>query len=181
MTAKLRADPEQKHLAKMGIDQLLTHMDAIKDPAIKRGIRNAGGGYVNHDLFFKCMSPDGGADEPESVALKGAIVQTFGSVAAFKQLFAATALEVFGSGWAWLVYDAKAKELAITSTANQDTPAMEQGMSVVLGLDVWEHAYYLKHQSNRKAYIDSFWLVVNWSEAASRLEKAMGSEDKAEL
>jgi hypothetical protein len=83
---------------------------------------------------------------------------------------------------AWItVYDTKANALAITSTANQDTPAMEKGMAVVLGLDVWEHAYYLKHQSNRKAYVDSFWLVVNWAEAASRLEQAMGSAGKAEL
>ena len=179
--AKLRADPEQKHLAKMGIDTLLTHMDDIKDEGIKRGIRNAGGGYVNHDLFFKVMSPNGGADEPESVALKDAIAKTFGSVSSFKQLFTATALEIFGSGWAWLVYDQKSKSLGISSTANQDTPAMEKGMVPILGLDVWEHAYYLKHQSNRKGYVDAFWLVINWDEVASRLEKAMGGQGKAEL
>jgi len=122
--AKLRADPDQKHLAKMGIDQLLQHMDEIKDAGIKRGIRNAGGGYVNHDLFFRGMSPDGGADEPESAALKGAIVKTFGSVSSFKQLFAATALEVFGSGWAWLGMCTPRTPLESTHTPGHTTACL---------------------------------------------------------
>ena len=147
-------------------------MDDIKDEGIKRGIRNAGGGYVNHDLFFKVMSPNGGADEPESVALKDAIAKTFGSVSSFKQLFTATALEIFGSGWAWLVYDQKSKSLGISSTANQDTPAMEKGMVPILGLDVWEHAYYLNYQNRRPDYIEAFFNVVNWDEVSRRFKEA---------
>ena len=114
-------------------------------------------------------------------ALKGA----FGSLDAFKQSFTLAALEVFGSGWAWLAYDVAADALLITSTANQDTPAMQPGMLPILGLDVWEHAYYLKHQANRKAYIEAFWNVVNWPEVEQRYDAASdaaaSAAGKAEL
>ena len=102
-------------------------------------MRNAGGGYVNHDLFFRTMSPNGGG-EPDGLLLDG-LKKGFGSFAQFKQMFTLAALEVFGSGWAWLYYDEKLNALAVTSTPNQDTPAMEEGVVSLLGLDVWEHAY----------------------------------------
>jgi len=178
--ATLRADPEQKHLAKMGIDKLLMHLPEVPE-SLRKTVRNAGGGYVNHDLFFHVMSPDGGG-EP-SGALATALKQAFGSTAEFKRLFKLAALEVFGSGWAWLVFDSASTSLKVTGTPNQDTPAMEAGTTPILGLDVWEHAYYLKHQSRRANYIDAFWEVVNWVEVESRLEAAAKAHKaaKAEL
>jgi len=177
--SKLRADPEQKWLAKMGVDTLLQHLDDIGDESLRKTVRNAGGGYVNHDLFFRGMSPDGGGTL-EGDGLAAALVQTYGSVTRFKQVFALAALEVFGSGWAWLVYDTAEQGLRITATPNQDTPAMQRGVVPLLGLDVWEHAYYLKHQSRRKDYIEEFWNVINWHEVAKRLEAAQ-VKPKAEL
>jgi len=178
---KLRADPEHKYLAKMGIDALLQHLGEVPDD-LRRTIRNAGGGYVNHDLFFRCMSPDGGG-APQSAALSTALTVAFGSLDAFKRAFNLAALELFGSGWVWLVYDKEKAALGIMSTPNQDTPAMEVDMVPILGLDVWEHAYYLKHQSARKNYVDDFWNVVHWPEVARRLDAAAVStaEGKAEL
>ncbi len=181
--SKLRSDPEKKHLAKMGIDALLQHLDDVPE-ALRGAIRNAGGGYVNHDLFFNCMAPNGGG-EPQDEGLLAALKGAFGSLDAFKQSFTLAALEVFGSGWAWLAYDVAADALLITSTANQDTPAMQAGMLPILGLDVWEHAYYLKHQANRKAYIEAFWNVVNWPEVEQRYDAASdaaaSAAGKAEL
>ena len=182
--AKLRADPEQKWLAKLGVDALLKRLDDISDEGIRKTVHNAGGGYVNHDVFFHSMSPTGGGSL-EGDGLAGELVRTYGSVMRFKQAFTLAALEVFGSGWAWLVYDVREKGLRITSTSNQDTPAMQEGMVPLLALDVWEHAYYLKHQSRRKDYIEAFWEVVNWLEVATRLEAAVEQaaqlEDKPEL
>jgi Fe-Mn family superoxide dismutase len=182
--AKLRADPEQKWLAKLGVDALLRRLDDISDEGIRKTVRNAGGGYVNHDVFFHSMSPTGGGTL-EGDGLAGELVRTYGSVMRFKQAFTLAALEVFGSGWAWLVYDVRDKGLRITSTSNQDTPAMQEGMVPLLALDVWEHAYYIKHQSRRKDYIEAFWEVVNWLEVATRLEAAVDQaaqlEDKPEL
>ena len=123
--AKLRADPEQKHLAKMGIDSLLQHLTDVPAP-LRNTVRNAGGGYVNHDFFFKSMSPNGGGDDLEGPLADG-LNGAFGNVARFKQDFALAALEVFGSGWAWLVWDSANAALKVTSTANQDTPAMQPG------------------------------------------------------
>jgi len=177
---KLRADPEQKWLAKLGIDTLLTRLDEVTDLSIRKTLQNAGGGYVNHDLFFNSMSPDGGGTL-EGEGLAAELVKTFGSVKAFKTQFTLAALEVFGSGWAWLAYDSAAKLIKVTSTANQDTPAMKAGVVPLLGLDVWEHAYYLKHQSRRKDYVEAFWEVVNWKEAATRFEAAVKPAAKAEL
>ena len=177
---KLRADPEQKWLAKLGVDALLLRLDDISDEGIRKTVRNAGGGYVNHDVFFHSMSPTGGGTL-EGDGLAGELVRTYGSVTRFKQAFTLAALEVFGSGWAWLVYDVREKGLRITSTSNQDTPAMQEGMVPLLALDVWEHAYYIKHQSRRKDYIEAFWEVVNWLEASKRLEAAVQLEDKPEL
>ena len=167
-----------------GVDALLKRLDDISDEGIRKTVRNAGGGYVNHDVFFHSMSPTGGGSL-EGDGLAGELVRTYGSVMRFKQAFTLAALEVFGSGWAWLVYDVREKGLRITSTSNQDTPAMQEGMVPLLALDVWEHAYYLKHQSRRKDYIEAFWEVVNWLEVATRLEAAVEQaaqlEDKPEL
>ena len=146
--AKLRADPDQKWLAKLGVDALLRKLGDISDEDIRKTVRNAGGGYVNHDVFFHSMSPTGGGTL-EGDGLAGELVRTYGSVTRFKQAFTLAALEVFGSGWAWLVYDVREKGLRITATSNQDTPAMQEGMVPLLALDVWEHAYYIKHQSRR--------------------------------
>ncbi len=168
---KLRADPEQKHLAKMGIDTLLQHLDEVPD-SLAKAVRNAGGGYVNHAFFFDSMSPNGGG-EP-SGDLGDSIKKNFGNFAQFKQMFTVTALEVFGSGWAWLVYDVKAAALKVMGTPNQDTPAMQKDMLPLLGVDVWEHAYYLKHQSKRKDYLNDFFEVINWAEVMERYATATG-------
>ena len=175
---KLRDDPAQKHLAKMGVDTLLQHLTDVPD-ALRNAVRNAGGGYVNHALFFEIMSPNGGG-EPEGL-LADALRRNFGSFDGFVKMFTLAALEVFGSGWAWLVYDEKAAALKVSSTPNQDTPAMQQGLIPLLGIDVWEHAYYLKHQSNRKAYIDDFFRVLNWPEVMERYAAATGGKEKEEM
>ena len=177
--AKLRADAATKHLAKMGVDTLLQHLAEIPDEATRRTVQNAGGGYVNHDFFFRSMAPDGGG-EPQSERLSAALVASFGGSEAFRRIFTVAALEVFGSGWAWLVYDTSAKALSVTSSANQDTPLMEPGKLPLLGIDVWEHAYYLKHQSKRAGYVADFFKVVDWSEVARRLDAATGGA-KSEL
>ena len=126
------------------------------------GIRNNGGGYYNHSLFWNFLSPDGGG-EPSGELLK-AIEKAFGSFDAFKELFSNAAATQFGSGWAWLIVDGNG-ELQVTSTANQDNPLMDvvdvKG-TPILNIDVWEHAYYLHYQNRRTEYIDSFWNLVNW-------------------
>lgn len=132
-------------------------------------IRNNGGGHYNHSLFWKVMAPGKGG-EPTG-ALAEAINSAFGSFDAFKEEFANAAATRFGSGWAWLIKDADGK-LQVTSTANQDNPLMDvadvQG-TPLLGIDVWEHAYYLNYQNRRPDYVSAFWNVVNWDEVASRL------------
>lgn len=125
-------------------------------------IRNNGGGFINHNHFWQVMSPDGGG-EPTG-ELKDKIDEAFGSFADFKKEFAEAAKTRFGSGWAWLVKDKDGK-LSVMSTPNQDSPVME-GKIPVLGLDVWEHAYYLNYQNRRPDYIEAFWNVVNWKQVA---------------
>ncbi len=133
-------------------------------------IRNNGGGYYNHNLFWKVIGPNGGGKP--SGDLLAAIEKNFGSFDAFKEEFAKAAATRFGSGWAWLVKQADGK-LVITSTPNQDNPLMDiadvKG-TPILALDVWEHAYYLKYQNRRPDYISAFWNVVNWNEVAARLK-----------
>lgn len=176
---KLREDPATKRLAKMGIDTLLQHLDEVPE-ALRKTVRNSGGGYVNHAAFFDGMSPNGGG-EPEG-ELGDALRKSFGSFTSFQQMFKLTALETFGSGWAWLVYDVASKSLKVSSSANQDTPAMQPGVIPLLGCDVWEHAYYLKHQSKRAAYVDDFFNVVNWPEVMERyVRAAAGDSDKEEV
>lgn len=130
--------------------------------ALSPVVRNNGGGYANHNLFWEIMSPDGGGQATGDLAQ--AIDSTFGSFDAFKEKFAAAASTRFGSGWAWLVLKADGS-LDVYSTPNQDSPYM-QGETPLLGLDVWEHAYYLNYQNRRPDYIAAFWNVVNWDKVA---------------
>jgi Fe-Mn family superoxide dismutase len=145
------------------LNSLISNINAL--PAdIRTAVRNNGGGHYNHSLFWTLLAPEG--TSPMSARLEKKITETFGSVDKFKAEFEKAATTRFGSGWAWLLVDKKGK-LSIVSTPNQDNPLMkevkEKGKPV-LALDVWEHAYYLKYQSKRAAYIKSFWKVVNWKE-----------------
>lgn len=154
-------------LAAKSVEDLLRNMDAVPD-AIKGAVRNNGGGHANHSLFWSVMSPSGGGS-PEG-ALAAAINDTFGSFDGFKEAFSAAAGTRFGSGWAWLVVKADGS-LAVYSTANQDSPYMD-GDTPILGLDVWEHAYYLNYQNRRPDYVSAFWNVVNWTAVASNFDAA---------
>ena len=152
-TTKLNDAVKGTELEGLSIEEILAKGADALPPAV----RNNGGGYYNHGLFWEWLSPQGGG-EP-SGELAEAIARDFGSFDSFKEAFAAAAANRFGSGWAWLVSDGGA--LSITSTPNQDSPAME-GKHAVLGLDVWEHAYYLNYQNRRPDYVTAFWNVVNW-------------------
>lgn len=155
LKAALEPHPE---LAAKGIVEILKDLDAV--PADIRGaVRNNGGGFYNHNLFWNYMTPNGGGEPTGAVG--EAIVSTFGSYDNFKVLFSAAAAKQFGSGWAWLVVDANGK-LAVTSTANQDNP-VSNGQSPILGVDVWEHAYYLKYQNKRPDYVAAFYNVIDWN------------------
>lgn len=158
----------EKHLelGEKTIEELLSDMDAVPTD-IKTAVRNNGGGHANHSFFWKIMAPNAGG-EPTG-AIKEAIDEAFGDFATFKEEFKKAAAGRFGSGWAWLVMENG--KLAITSTANQDSPLME-GKTPILGLDVWEHAYYLKYKNVRPDYIEAFWNVVNWEEVNNRLSSA---------
>lgn len=165
-TSKLNAAIEGTEFDGKSIEEILGNLDAI--PEDKRtAVRNNGGGFANHALFWETMGPNGGG-APEG-ELAEAINSAFGSFDAFKEQFAAAAAGRFGSGWAWLVVDGGT--LSITSTPNQDTPLME-GKTPILGLDVWEHAYYLKYQNRRPEYISAFWNVVDWSKVAENYAAA---------
>ena len=138
-------------------------------PADKQtAVRNNGGGHANHTLFWQIMSPDGGGDP--SGALAEAIDSELGGMAKFREVFSNAAATRFGSGWAWLSVD-NSGSLVVESTPNQDTP-LSDGRTPVLGLDVWEHAYYLNYQNRRPAYIEAFWNVVNWEEVGRRYSDA---------
>lgn len=147
-------------------------IEALMADVSKRSVavRNNGGGFYNHNLFWKVIGPNGGGKP--SGDLLAAIEKNFGSFDAFKDEFSKAAATRFGSGWAWLVKQADGK-LVVSSTPNQDNPLMDLAEvkgTPILGLDVWEHAYYLKYQNRRPDYIQSFWNVVNWSEVAARLK-----------
>ncbi|BAB05128.1 superoxide dismutase SodA [Halalkalibacterium halodurans] len=153
-------------LAEKSIEALVSDLDAVPEN-IRTAVRNNGGGHANHTLFWQILSPNGGGAPTGELA--DAINAEFGSFDQFKEKFADAAANRFGSGWAWLVVnDGK---LEITSTPNQDTPLME-GKTPILGLDVWEHAYYLNYQNRRPDYISAFWNVVNWDEVAKRYNEA---------
>jgi superoxide dismutase, Fe-Mn family len=148
------------------VEELLANSLAAVPEAIKTAVRNNGGGHANHSLFWNLLSAKGGGapkGEIESV-----ITATFGGFDSFKEKFNAAASTRFGSGWAWLVKD-KGGKFEILSTANQDSPLMD-GKKPILGLDVWEHAYYLKYQNRRPDYIAAWWNVVNWDEANKQLK-----------
>jgi len=147
--------------------ELIADLDALPS-SIRGAVRNNGGGYVNHALFWDVMTP-GGADAP-SGDLAAAIDSAFGSLDDFKARFQATAGGQFGSGWGWLCADGKGG-LSVVSTANQDSPYMD-GLTPILGVDVWEHAYYLNYQNRRPDYLSAFWNVVNWDVVASRYAAA---------
>ena len=166
-TSKLNAAIEGTELANKSIEEILVNLDNI--PQDKRtAVRNNGGGYANHSLFWQIMSPNGGGQP--SGELANAINSAFGSYDSFKEQFSDAAAGRFGSGWAWLVVDNNGG-LSITSTPNQDTPLME-GKTPILGLDVWEHAYYLKYQNKRPEYISAFWNVINWDKVSELYNNA---------
>ena len=163
---KFMAAVEGTDLVNMPMEQIFAGISKQSE-----AIRNNGGGYYNHDLFWKCMTPDQ-KDIPSK--LKKALDDNFGSVDAFKEEFGKAAKTRFGSGWAWLIAD-KSGDLKVVSTANQDNPLMDvvsTNGTPLLALDVWEHAYYLKYQNKRADYVDNFWNLVNWDEVNSRLLKA---------
>jgi superoxide dismutase, Fe-Mn family len=147
-------------------EDLLRDLSAVPED-IRTAVRNNGGGHVNHTMFWEIMTPGGG---PASGRILEAIDQAFGTIDSFKDQFAKAAMGRFGSGWAWLV-QLRDGRLAIESTANQDNPLLE-GKWPVLGLDVWEHAYYLKYQNRRADYVGAWWHVVNWAEVGKRLKSS---------
>ncbi len=163
---KLNAALEGQDGLASTIEGLLRGFDSLPD-SVKGAVRNNGGGHANHSLFWSVMSPDGGG--APGGALASAIDTAFGSFDGFKEAFAAAAGTRFGSGWAWLVVSGG--ELKVYSTANQDSPYMT-GDTPILGLDVWEHAYYLNYQNRRPDYISAFWNVVNWDQVASNFDSA---------
>nr|WP_314355553.1 superoxide dismutase [uncultured Achromobacter sp.] len=151
------------------VEALVARLDQLPE-AIRGAVRNHGGGHANHSLFWSVMSPEGGG-EPDG-ALAAAIESELGGLAAFREAFTKAALTRFGSGWAWLSVTPAGK-LVVESSANQDSPLMH-GNTPILGLDVWEHAYYLKYQNRRPEYIGAFYNVVNWPEVARRYAAAKG-------
>jgi Fe-Mn family superoxide dismutase len=169
-TNKLNAALEgQPELHTRSAIELVADLDAIPG-SIRTAVRNNGGGYVNHALFWDVMTP-GGATSPGG-ALAAAIEAAFGSVDDFKAKFESTAAGQFGSGWGWLCADGSGS-LSVLSTPNQDSP-LSQGLTPVLGVDVWEHAYYLHYQNRRPDYLSSFWNVVNWDKVAARYDASGG-------
>ena len=165
LNAALEKAPEA---AGRPIEELLANLDSVPE-SVRTAVRNNGGGHWNHSLFWTLMAPNAGGTPSGSLA--SAIDSSFGSFDEFKSKFAAAAGGRFGSGWAWLVR--KGDGLAITSTPNQDNPLMDGTAAgdVLLGLDVWEHAYYLKYQNRRPDYVTAWWNVVNWGEVAKRYGK----------
>ena len=159
LNAAIEKAPE---LAGWSIDDLCRRINDVPE-AVRTAVRNNGGGHWNHSLFWQLMAPHAGGDP--TGALGDAITKAFGSVATFKEQFQAAGIGRFGSGWAWLVSTDGA--LSIMSTPNQDNPLMD-GKHAILGVDVWEHAYYLKYQNRRADYLGAFWNVVNWAEVATR-------------
>jgi Fe-Mn family superoxide dismutase len=150
------------------VDDLLRGIDKVPE-AIRPAVRNNGGGHANHTLFWEIMGPGGGGSPSGDLA--AAIDQAFGSLAGFKEKLSAAGIGQFGSGWGWLVLDGG--KLAIVAKPNQDSPLMD-GKTPILGVDVWEHAYYLKYQNRRADYIQAWWNVVNWERVAARFRQASG-------
>ena len=164
LNAALEGHPD---LAAKSIEELLGDLDSLPE-SIRTAVRNNGGGFANHNLFWATMSPNGGGEPTGDLA--DAINGAFGSFATFKEQFAKAAATRFGSGWAWLYVDGSGN-LTVGSTPNQDTPLME-GNTPLLGLDVWEHAYYLNYQNRRPDYVGAWWNVVDWSAVADNYAAA---------
>ncbi len=160
---------EGSPLADKPIDDLMRELNSVPE-AIRTAVRNNGGGHANHSLFWTVMSPNGGGAPTGDLAT--AITTACGSFDAFKDQFSKAAATRFGSGWAWLSVKTDGS-LVVESTANQDTP-LSEGRTPVLGLDVWEHAYYLNYQNRRPDYVSAFWNVINWAEVARRFAAAKG-------
>ena len=158
---------EHPELLARGPEALVRDLTAVPE-SIRTGIRNNAGGHVNHDFFWKIIAPDQGMSIQQ---LPVVIADTFGSMDDFKKQFAAAAMSRFGSGWAWLSVQRDGK-LVIHSTANQDSP-LSEGLGPVIGLDVWEHAYYLHYQNRRADYIAAFWNVLNWTQAEGNYARAL--------
>jgi Fe-Mn family superoxide dismutase len=154
-------------VANKSLEELLTGISSVPE-SIRGAVRNHGGGHHNHSLFWTILGPGGGGEPKGDLAT--AISGSFGSFATFKEQFTGAAANHFGSGWAWLCVD-KSGKVIVKSLPNQDSPLME-GLTPICGLDVWEHAYYLKYQNRRPDYITAFWNVVNWTEVGKRLAAA---------
>ncbi len=160
LNAALEKAPE---LQSKSIEDLLKNISSVPE-AIRTAVRNNGGGHANHSMFWQIMAPKAGGAPTGAIA--DAITSSFGGFDKLKEEFKKAAIGRFGSGWAWLI--ASSGKLTIESSANQDSPVME-GKKIVMGIDVWEHAYYLKYQNRRPDYIDAWWNVVNWAEVNKRL------------
>ena len=154
--------------AEKSVEEVLRNLNQIPDDK-RNAVRNNAGGHLNHSLFWEWMSPDGGG-EPDG-DLASAIDSAFGSFSEFQDKLKAAGVGQFGSGWAWLVHDGSG--LAVVSTPNQDTP-ISDGKTPLLGVDVWEHAYYLNYQNRRPDYIDAWWNVVNWAKVAEQFSAVSG-------
>jgi superoxide dismutase, Fe-Mn family len=165
---KVNAALEGTDLEGRPIEEVLRDLGQVPDDK-RTAVRNNGGGHYNHSLFWEWMSPDGGG-EP-SGALRDAIDSAFGSFEDFKAKFKETGVNQFGSGWSWLVHDGSG--LAVVGTPNQDNP-VSNGQTPLLGVDVWEHAYYLKYQNKRPDYIDAWWNTVDWNKVAERYSSVAG-------
>ena len=172
----LNAAVQGTPFAEVPVEQLIADLDRLPE-AIRPAVRNNGGGHANHSLFWTVMAPAGhGGGGAPGGALAHAIERDLGGMEAFQKAFTQAALTRFGSGWAWLVVNAQGK-LAVESSANQDSPLMAgigSGSTPILGLDVWEHAYYLQYQNRRPEYIAAFFHVIHWDEVARRYQQALG-------
>lgn len=156
-------------LAQLSAQEILGNLASLEEP-LRTALRNNVGGHVNHSFFWRLIAPKG--KPAPSGQLEGAIITQFGTMEAMKGKFSEAAMKRFGSGWAWL--SAKGGKLAVQSTANQDSPISE-GAVPIIGIDVWEHAYYLKNQNRRADYVDAFWAVVNWDQASQNYAAAMAA------
>ena len=163
----LNAAVEGTEWADLPVETLVSRIDEVPEK-IRGAVRNHGGGHANHSLFWTVMSPDGGGEPTGDVAK--AIESDLGGFDAFKKAFTQAAITRFGSGWAWLCVGKDGK-LTVENSANQDSPLME-GLTPILGLDVWEHAYYLKYQNRRPEYVEAFYKVIDWNEVERRYQEA---------
>lgn len=169
-TKNLNEAAAKAGVAEQEITKLLANLDSVADGGLRQALRNNGGGFYNHNLYFATISPEGGG-EPTG-ALAQALTKEFGSFADFKTKLSALALGQFGSGWAWLSAAAGGK-LLVSASPNQDNPIIEgRGFVPILGIDVWEHAYYLKYKNLRADYVQAFYNVIDWQAVAANYERA---------